>query len=202
MSNIHKLNHLLGDAHNSAIYEGVDFERIGPKTYTNLGQLSLKKEAAGKVRVFAMVDFWTQSLLRPLHDYLASFLKNLPNDGTFDQSASVKRCFDKAEKAGYSLGYDLSAATDRLPIYLQMTALESLFGAPFAIAWARLLTGRKYHLHSKEFSVNESLSYAVGQPMGAHSSWPMLAITHHLIVQLAARRAVGHRISKYIKTYE
>lgn len=47
VSNIHKLNHLLGDAHNSAIYEGVDFERIGPKTYTNLGQLSLKKEAAG-----------------------------------------------------------------------------------------------------------------------------------------------------------
>jgi hypothetical protein len=30
--------------------------------------------------------------------------------------------------------------------------------------------------------------YAVGQPMGALSSWAMLAITHHIIVQIAARR--------------
>jgi hypothetical protein len=31
--------------------------------------------------------------------------------------------------------------------------------------------------------------YAVGQPMGAYSSFPMLALTHHVIVQIAARRA-------------
>lgn len=33
-----------------------------------LGQLAIKEEAAGKVRVFAMVDVWTQSALKPLHD--------------------------------------------------------------------------------------------------------------------------------------
>jgi len=30
--------------------------------------------------------------------------------------------------------------------------------------------------------------YAVGQPMGAYSSFPMLALTHHVIVQIAALR--------------
>jgi len=35
----------------------------------------------------------------------------------------------------------------------------------------------------------DSYRYAVGQPMGALSSWAMLAITHHFLVQLAARRA-------------
>jgi len=35
---------------------------------TPLGQLALKEEAAGKIRVFAMVDIWTQSVLKPLHD--------------------------------------------------------------------------------------------------------------------------------------
>lgn len=35
---------------------------------TLLGQLSTKKEAAGKIRVFALVDIWTQSVLKPLHD--------------------------------------------------------------------------------------------------------------------------------------
>jgi hypothetical protein len=53
-----------------------------------IGKLSTKKEAAGKVRVFAMVDVWTQSLLKPLHLALFEFLKSLPNDGTFDQNAS------------------------------------------------------------------------------------------------------------------
>jgi len=31
--------------------------------------------------------------------------------------------------------------------------------------------------------------YSVGQPMGAYSSFPMLALTHHVIVQIAAGRA-------------
>jgi hypothetical protein len=33
--------------------------------------------------------------------------------------------------------------------------------------------------------------YAVGQPMGGLSSWPGLAITHHWIVQVAARNVYG-----------
>lgn len=42
-----------------------------------------------------------------------------------------------------------------------------------------------------KFGIEKSLDllYAVGQPMGAYSSWAMLAITHHYIVQEAARRA-------------
>lgn len=37
--------------------------------------------------------------------------------------------------------------------------------------------------------------YAVGQPMGALSSWAMLAVTHHLLAQLAAHRARALRAS-------
>jgi hypothetical protein len=33
----------------------------------SLGRLSLKEEAAGKIRVFAMVDAFTQWALYPLH---------------------------------------------------------------------------------------------------------------------------------------
>jgi len=99
-----------------------------------IGQLSIKEEAAGKVRVFAMVDIWTQSILSPLHHYLFSFLRSLPNDGTFDQHASVKRCFEKSKVAGCSFGYDLSAATDRLPISIQVVILSTLLGAEAAEA--------------------------------------------------------------------
>ena len=36
------------------------------------------------------------------------------------------------------------------------------------------------------------ISYEVGQPMGAYSSFAMLALTHHVIVHIAAKRAGFH----------
>jgi hypothetical protein len=96
----------------------------------HLGKLSLKEEAAGKLRVFAIVDSWTQSLLAPLHKALFSILREIPNDGTFDQDACVNRLRKKIDarscKNVYS--FDLSAATDRLPITLQSQILDTLIG--------------------------------------------------------------------------
>jgi hypothetical protein len=37
------------------------------------------------------------------------------------------------------------------------------------------------------------IRYSVGQPMGAYSSFAMLALTHHVIVHIAAKRA-GYNI--------
>jgi len=109
--------------------DGLAFDLLGnPLPKGRVGQLSFKEEAAGKIRVFAMVDIWTQSVLKPLHDAISEILRSLPNDGTFDQGAAVKRCFQKTKDAGFSYGYDLSAATDRLPISLQASVLSSLFG--------------------------------------------------------------------------
>lgn len=110
--------------------------------------------------------------LSPLHDWLFDFLKSLPNDGTFDQHASVKRCMEKSKVANASFGYDLSAATDRLPISLQVVVLTSFFGKEFATAWKELLVDRRYVMKSNIDGnvVYESFKYAVGQPMGALSS--------------------------------
>jgi len=96
---------------------------------TDIGRLSVKVEPAGKLRVFAMVDIWTQSILKPLHDSLFAFLAQLPNDGTFDQQASVKRSMQKSQLAGKSYSYDLSAATDRLPVEIQEGVISALYGA-------------------------------------------------------------------------
>jgi len=162
--------------------------------HTNVGRLALKEEAAGKVRVFAMVTFWDQVALRPLHNMLFAFLKRINNDATFDQHASVLRCMEKASRAGKSFGYDLSAATDRLPLSLQIQILDQILPG-VGIVWGKLLTDRNYFLLSnkKAYKAFEGpYRYAVGQPMGALSSWGMLAVTHHLIAQLAAHRARLH----------
>jgi hypothetical protein len=45
---------------------------------------------------------------------------------------AVSRCKIKASKSGVSFGYDLSAATDRLPISLQVSILEKIIGRDLA----------------------------------------------------------------------
>jgi len=96
---------------------------IGP-----IGKLSFKQEAAGKLRVFAMVDVITQSLLDPLHNKLFSLFRKLPNDCTLDQSKGFKYAQSLSLKYSCSYGFDLSAATDRLPISSQKAILDSLYG--------------------------------------------------------------------------
>lgn len=86
----------------------------------------MKEEAAGKLRVFALVDAITQSTLAPLHEALFSLLRLIPNDGTFNQVASIKRCSDKAIKYGCAYSFDLSAATDRIPADLTAVILERI----------------------------------------------------------------------------
>lgn len=104
--------------------EEVSFGPIG--RIPPLGRLGFKTEAAGKVRVFAMVDPITNWLMKPLHDRLFNYLKGIPQDGTFDQLAPVKLLQEKGFKSFYC--YDLSAATDRLPISLQVMLLRPILG--------------------------------------------------------------------------
>jgi hypothetical protein len=155
----------------------------GPTSY--LGKLGLKQEAAGKIRVFAMVDPFTQWVMNPLHKFLFKKLSKIPMDGTFDQLKPLNKV-PFGTKPLYS--FDLSAATDRLPISLQKKILSHCFGEEFSSLWGDLLVGRSYQLQDLEWCLLNnatSVKYAVGQPMGALSSWAMLALTHHLIVQCA-----------------
>jgi hypothetical protein len=57
----------------------------------HLGRLSVKEEAAGKLRVFAITDVVTQTILRPLHKALMKILKQIPMDGTFNQGKPIER---------------------------------------------------------------------------------------------------------------
>lgn len=204
------------------------------------GRLSKKKEAAGKIRVFAMVDWWTQMLLKPLHLFLFDLLRKLPNDGTFNQDKAFQRAVAKAAASKASYGFDLSAATDRLPLSIQKKLLASLLEQSgyaskeadrIAVHWGAVLVDRAYSLDLetevattiidgqldcqtitpdnpakpgatvRTIKVPTEYRYAVGQPMGALSSWAMLAITHHMIVQFSARE-VGHPVDEWYTNYE
>jgi len=161
----------------------VVFQYLQIEPQRTIGKLGFKEEAAGKVRVFAMVDGWTQWVLKPYHETIFHILKNIKMDGTFNQIAPIYKL--KPSRGLWSL--DLSAATDRLPISIQRELLGALFGFEFAGYWANLLVGRFYSAVIEEKPL--LLKYTVGQPMGALSSWASLAITHHFLVQVAAWKA-------------
>jgi hypothetical protein len=158
-----------------------------------LGRLSFVYEP-GKIRVVAMVDCFTQWLLYPLHRFIFDkILKVIPQDGTFNHVAPVKKLIGvmRERKLTKCFSYDLSAATDRLPVSIQELLLRVFTSVDFAYHWRKLLVERDYALPSdyiKRYGRKglTSVRYAVGQPMGAYSSWAMLALTHHAIVQFAA----------------
>jgi len=79
-----------------------------------------------------MVDSWTQTILLPLHNYITSILNNIPNDGTESHNKAFDRARQRAQEFGCAYGYDLSAATYRLPISLQVAILGSLLNKEFA----------------------------------------------------------------------
>nr|QDH86591.1 MAG: RNA-dependent RNA polymerase [Mitovirus sp.] len=162
----------------------------------DLGRLAGLDEPAGKVRVVAMVDIFTQWVLHPLHEALFDLLRKIPTDGTFDQLRPIHRLL-KRKPQGPFYSYDLSAATDRLPLQIQKCLLSPILTSWGAEVWGTLLVGRPYViLHKGALGLPEigrgdlrQVEYATGQPMGAYSSWAMLAFTHHSIVQWAALRA-------------
>jgi hypothetical protein len=116
-----------------------------------------------------MVDVITQSLLNPLHQSLFNIFKKLPNDCTHDQDKGFKLAQDLSLKFSCSYGFDLSAATDRLPVSCQSSILDSLYG--IGSVWQSILVDREYIIQENNYSLPVGpLKYAVGQPMGALSS--------------------------------
>lgn len=190
----------LGGEEFGVIADKIEDLKIGPEGW--LGRLGFVEEP-GKVRVVAMVDSLTQWFLYPLHRFIFDkILRVIPQDGTFDQLRPVRKLLDAMAKRNLfeCFSYDLSAATDRLPVVMQEFLLSAFTSREFAHHWRCLLANRYYKVPRKfrgqfpnwaldEYRSKCVVKYAVGQPMGAYSSWAMLALVHHAIVQFAAKRA-------------
>jgi hypothetical protein len=157
-----------------------------------LGRLHAIDEPAGKVRVVAICDYWTQVAMKPVHEHLFKILRSIKNDATFDQTGRVDEYFKRGLFPHWS--FDLKAATDTIPLALYIEVLTPLLrkeGEDLAESrrrvelWANLLTKRDWLLPNASGFVR----YNTGQPMGALSSWASMALVHHALVQFSARRA-------------
>lgn len=176
-----------------------------------LGKLGFKDEPGGKVRVFAMVDPWTQWMMEPLHKAVFNLLRCIPQDGTFDQLKPIERLLRKQRLTRSKSGelaplfsYDLSSATDRIPLSVQKALLSPFLTSWGAEVWGSLLVGRDYSCPAYPkagIAHSMNVQYACGQPMGALSSWALLALVHHFLVQSAALAAGVTRPGIWFRDY-
>jgi hypothetical protein len=58
------------------------------------GRISVVKDPECKMRVIAIVDYYSQLVLRPIHKKLFSLLKRLPRDRTFTQDPRIENRVD------------------------------------------------------------------------------------------------------------
>jgi hypothetical protein len=164
--------------------------KYGYKSRGLIRRLSLIPSPEGKNRVIAILDYWSQTALKPLHESIFDLLRCIKGDCTFDQGGHRK----SLSRTGPFHSLDLSSATDRFPIALQTKVLEVLIGEERAKAWEDILIGYEFIPNWDPTPVK----YGAGQPMGAYSSWAVFSLCHHLTVRVAALRAgLGPRWSNY-----
>jgi len=80
-----------------------------------------------------------------------------------------------------------------MPVALQQRVVSTVVGKARAEAWVRVLTSYEYLPTGQPVPVK----YGAGQPMGAYSSWCAMALTHHVLVKVAAARAGFPHFWKY-----
>jgi hypothetical protein len=143
------------------------------------GKVAAVAERAGKTRLFAIVDYWSQNSLQTLHDWLMEILKSLPTDATFDQNAGFERIL--AVKSDYVASFDITKFTDRVPLRPQVQMLSHYTNPDFATLWKTIVSERSFRTPNKEM-----IKWAVGQPLGILSSWATCTLFHHHLVWYSA----------------
>jgi len=164
---------------------------LDPNKRLPVSRLALLSEGGCKTRTIAIVDLFTQAVLRPLHTAVMRRLSLLSSDCTHNQQAAVEY-LKHATKLGRSVySFDLTNATDRFPLELQRVVMSALFGDQVGVLWANVIAKlRDFDFQQGGTSIR-NIYYKRGQPMGAYSSWPAFAYTHHIFVQWCAHLALG-----------
>jgi len=148
-------------------------------------KVSAIQDSEGKTREVAILDYWSQTALRGLHQYLFDRLRSIPQDCTFHQG-SFKDKLPQADGKVMFYSVDLTTATDRFPIDLIEGVLKGRFPKYYVKAWRDIMVG--YPFDCPQLGKESKILYAVGNPMGAYSSWNSFALAHHYVVYRCCRR--------------
>jgi len=100
-----------------------------------------------KSRTIAIMDYWSQTALKPLHQYLFGILRRIPQDVTFDQSRFLEIVRGWGEVKYHSI--DLTNATDRFPVSYIGDVLGGAFTKEYVSAWTDIMVGYPFVVSTK-----------------------------------------------------
>jgi len=104
-----------------------------------MAKLSVVHDKAGKARIVGITNWWIQVLLEPLHNAIFDKLRLIPMDGTFDQTKPVIDLVNSVPEGTIFHSFDLSSATDRLPVEVQADILNIISRGKLGSLWKALL---------------------------------------------------------------
>lgn len=146
-----------------------------------IGYLSVIQERGGKARYIANPHPIYQLACSPYADSIFEILKGMRHDYTHDQLAGVETLGSRAARGNeVAYCYDLSNATDRFPLSLQLEVINRLYGSEVSDFLESLCTA-EFRDDTGTFPGGK-ISWRCGQPLGLRVSFPMFALTHHALV--------------------
>jgi len=150
-------------------------------------KLGFSSDKAGKTRIFAIGDWWSNMALRDIHEAFMAGLKNLRGDVTYRQD-EIPKLIKGLGKSVYTA--DMTAFTDRFPISWETEIVSAAYGLEIGNLWEHIIQKRDF------WTPKGPVRYAVGNPMGLLSSWAVSSFTHHAVKQWCATRTYP-KITKY-----
>jgi len=154
-----------------------------------LGKIVFLQEEGGKARVVCAPNAWVQIMMRPLANYLDDITRTIEaHQRTWDNSPGFSCKYDQSigaellrqwlREGRECYSFDLSSATDRFPLEVQLACLE---GLGIGETWGKALEQvAKAPYHCME--TDEIWQYAVGQPMGLNCSMSLFHLTHFILL--------------------
>lgn len=165
------------------------------------GKISLIHEKSGKIRLVASPDYFSQVALEPLHRWLMNCLQNIPADCTFDQRSALPKMQAWQLKGNFVYSFDQSSCTDLFPFEFQLSVLRGRFGSPVCESVRSVMVDRDWELKLPS-GKTKTVRWSVGQPMGLMASWPLMALSHHLLVQYARWISCGRSFPRGDKPFD
>jgi len=154
------------------------------------GKIHIIQEGGCKGRTVAIPNGWTQLAFHPLHRSLSDYTERYFSKWSCvkDQTKGILSVVKHMQEGKTCHSIDLSAATDRFPLELQLQVLRSIGLPMYADALVELCSKEWDFPQGRQFGVN-TVKYNVGQPMGLYGSFPLFNLTH-IVFALACERYV------------
>lgn len=173
---------------------GISLPGLDPDRHLDLpsegkrhSKLVLLSDKAGKTRVVAIGDWWSNTALSGLHKTFLKALEKMDTDVTFRQS-DIPNLIKGFGDQLYSS--DMTAFTDVFPRILEKNLINTAWPG-MGDLWEQVISNRVFE-HPEG-----GVKYATGNPMGLLSSWPVSSFTHHAVKAYCAHKC-GRNKYKYL----